>query len=231
MITGLHPEWTEDRVKAFSTLVRTPVGDRESAIAAFHALSDTDKAWMASTVLAGAQSLCGGNAYIVPVLSEEMCDSLTLWADGQSWAENDGEEPDYRMDEIVIAHVDDDLDQYLKTVLLYGLAPFMVAIFGKVPDAWNSVQLTRYDASRTGGAYHVDATSKYTAVISLNPDEFEGGGTRMVSGVFGSIVVPPLPKGWALIFRGREIFHKGEPITKGTRKLLTVWTDDNDSQD
>lgn len=220
--------WTPDRLVAFQTLVRDARGDRQSAIDAFQALALHDREWMASTVLTGAVSLCGGNAYAVPVLSLAMCREIIDWSEGQPWSENDAENADYRMEEIVIQHIDDGFDERVKTILTYGLAPYFAAIFGKLPDEWNSVQLTRYDASRSGGNYHTDATSKYTAVISLNQGEFEGGGTRMVSGVFGSIVVPPLPTGWALIFRGREIFHKGEAITSGTRKLLTVWTDDND---
>lgn len=226
----LHPEWTRDRVAAFATVVKVPVGDRTAAIEAFGALSETDREWMAQTVLDGVVSLAGGNAYMVPVLSEAMCDDLVAWGDRRAWSENDAEEADYRMEEIVIAHHDADYDEYVKTVLMFGLAPFFSCVFGKIPDEFNSVQFTRYDDKRAGGGYHVDATSKYTAVISLN-DDFEGGGTRMASGVFGTVPVPPLPKGWALIFRGREILHRGEPITKGTRKLLTIWTDDNDRQD
>lgn len=222
-------EWTPDRLEAFQTVVKNALGDRQSAIDAFQALSQADRDWMASTVLQGAVSLCGGNAYAVPVLSPAMCQQLVQWGDAQLWTENEAEEADYRMEEIVIAHHEEAYDEHVKTLLMYGLAPYFAAIFGKLPDEWNSVQFTRYSAGqRAGGNYHTDATSKYTAVISLNQGEFEGGGTRMVSGVFGSIVVPPLPTGWALIFRGREIFHKGEPITSGTRKLLTIWTDDHD---
>lgn len=183
---------------------------------------------MAQTVLQGTVGLAGGNAYAVPVLSAELCDQLVAWGDAQLWTENEAEEPDYRMEEIVIAHHEEAYDEYIKTILMYGLAPYLACVFGKIPDQWNSVQFTRYSAGqRAGGNYHVDATSKYTAVIALN-DDFDGGGTRLCSGVFGSVMVPRLPKGWALIFRGRDIFHKGVEVTAGTRKLLTVWSDDAD---
>lgn len=225
----LHPEWTKDRAKAFETVVRSPYGDRQELIQAYSAIPAVHQQWMAETVLRGCVPLVGGNAYIVPVFSEGFCRQITQWADDRVWAENEGELPDYRMEEIVVAHHDEDYDQYLKTVLMYGLAPFLACIYGKVPDAWNSVQLTRYSAAnRQGGAYHVDATSKYTAVIALNTGEFDGGGTTMWNGVFAEQHVPALPTGCALIFRGREIFHKGAPVTRGTRKLLTIWADDYD---
>lgn len=224
----LHPDWTPDRLDAFATVVRAPTGDRQATITAFQALDQPHKDWMAETVLQGAVSLAGGNAYIVPVLSAQMCDDLLAWSDGSEWAENEGEEAPYRMEEIVIAHHDAEYDEWVKTILLYGLAPYLACVWGKLPDAFNSVQFTRYAADlRSGGAFHVDLTSKYTAVIALN-DDFEGGGTRLCSGVFGSVLVPPAPKGWALLFKGRDTFHKGETVTKGTRKLLTVWADDDD---
>lgn len=225
----LHPEWTPERVEAFSTVVRAQ-GGRQGTIDAYQALDATLREWMAQTVATGAVGLCGGNAFVVPVLSAGMCQGLLRWSEERAWSPNADEEPDYQMDEIVLAQNDAEFDEIVKTALMYALAPFLCCVFGKLPDQWRSVQLTRYDAGlRDGGNYHVDASSKYTAVIALN-DDFEGGGTRLVNGLFGSVLVPPVPVGHALVFRGREIFHKGEAITSGTRKLLTVWADDDDCQ-
>lgn len=225
----LHPSWTPERVEAFTSVVRAS-GGRQGVIDAFQALDPALRDWMAQTVSTGAVGLCGGNAFVVPVLSQGMCQGLLRWSEDRAWCPNEEEEPAYQMDEIVLSHLDAEFDQFVKTALMYSLAPFMVSIFGKLPDSWRSVQMTRYDAGlRDGGNYHVDASSKYTAVIALN-DDFEGGGTRLCNGVFGSVLVPPVPVGHALVFRGRELFHKGEAITSGTRKLLTVWSDDDDCQ-
>ncbi len=227
MIT-FAPEWTRERITAFVPLVKAPQGDRQATIDAFNAVADPHKEWMAQTVLDGTVGLTVGNAFCVPVLSPAMCADILAWSETRQWAENEHEEPAYRMREIVLAHVDPAYDERVKTILLYALAPYFGCIYGKLPDKWNSVQLTQYSAAdRAGGNYHVDSSGKYTAVIALT-DAFVGGGTDMYSGAFGSVHVPPLPIGWALIFRGRDTFHRGSPVTAGTRKLLTVWCDDHD---
>jgi hypothetical protein len=224
-------EWTPDRLASLRPVVEGAVsGDRQAIIDAFQALPEADRLWMAETVSKGAVGLAGGNAYVVPFLSARACQTLVQWGERQAWSENEDEGQAFRMEEVVLGNVDSDQEEWVATLAMWGLAPWLLAIFGKLPDVYRSIQLTRYDAGlRAGGNYHVDRDSKYTAVIALN-DDFEGGGTRMVSGVFGSVMVPPVPVGHALVFRGREIFHKGEPVTSGTRKLLTIWTDDIDHQ-
>lgn len=223
----LADEWTKERTEAFHTLLKGNESGREGVIQQFENLSVEHKLWALQTLTGGRIDLLTGAAFIVPVLSEEYCAKILKWSNSKRWSENIEESEAYRMPEMILAEHDPRMDAKVKEVLLYGLAPWMQILFGKLPDDWNSVQLTKYNpVERSGGNYHVDSTSDYTAVIAMNTGEFEGGGTMLYDGCMREVFVPPLPTGYALVFRGKDIFHKGCHVKSGDRMLLTIWCED-----
>jgi predicted 2-oxoglutarate/Fe(II)-dependent dioxygenase YbiX len=218
----LHDIWSADRIAAFQPITletkgRDAIRDRWSEVAPEH------QGFMADLLVAGRLKTLCLPAFVVPVLSEEACAYLVQKSERYSWEENEQELPRFRIPEVVLREQDPQLEQELKVALFAALAPVTASIWGRLPDSYSSLQLTRYNPrGRDGGAYHIDATSDYTAVIALN-DDFTGGGTTIVDGLLGETTIPPVPKGFALIFDGKKTLHKGLAVTSGDRLLLTVW--------
>lgn len=222
----LNDEWNEERARAFLPVIT----ERKGRIATrnrFEQISTEVKSWALETVVNNRVPLIAAQAWILPVLSLEACDYLveeTQWLD---WQPNEEEEHDYQIPEIVLSEQAPMLDQQVKDALFAGLAPWIATIYGRLPTRYASVQMTRYQPENTSkGHYHIDQDADYTAVVALN-DDFVGGGTAFCDGLLGEFEVPPVPKGYALVFGGRTTLHKGLPVLEGTRRLLTVWANND----
>ena len=155
--------------------------------------------------------MIASSAFVLPVLSPEGCQAILDRAHAYDWSENhDGEAEPYRMLEAVYAAVDPEFGTMLHSVLMSGLAPWWMMTRGRLPTRTASLQLAQYSADdRAGGEFHRDRDSNYSCVISLNPDEYEGGGTDIRDGLIGEFHLPRLPQGYGLFFDGRGIIHRG----------------------
>lgn len=230
---SLHPEFLL-HVDALKELIDWASSERpepEDLAEAIKANPD----WYASYTWAMshlAQSRIDGLAgciYSVPFLSPEFCGSLIsqseVLAVNGGWRTNDCEPKPYQIPEIVIRKRDPALHE-----LLEGLIPFLnlwfALVYQAVPQSVSSIQFTKYStADIAGGNWHHDLDSDFTAVISLAPSMYEGGGTDVRITPIHYIRVPPLKPGYAMIFNGKQILHRGCPVTSGSRYLLTYWLD------
>ncbi|MBB76597.1 MAG: hypothetical protein CMJ75_18990 [Planctomycetaceae bacterium] len=183
--------------------------------------------WANGIVLNNRVAGLAGNAFAVPFLSEKICDalvreSLKLGAE-HGYKPNTEEESPYQIPEIVIKHVDPELFDQLYQTLRY-LEVWFLLIYHTSPTDVASIQFARYEEGFTDhGNWHHDRDSDFTAVVSLNPGEFEGGGTDIRLTATSYYSVPPLPKGYALILNGKQIHHRGRRVNKGIRHLLVYW--------
>lgn len=221
----IHPEWIP-HYKHIAPLVKAATGDKyEDVVEAFHSMPQETKEWLLVTLMNGKVQTLTGPAFVVPVLSVEACNYLK---DREYEFEENiaGELEEYRIPEVVLEFKDPELFMTLFKKLSYCLAPWYAMIWSSQPSNITSIQLANYNPRRREkGNWHIDRDSNFTAVVSLNPEEFEGGGTQIADGPFGIIDLPPLPKGYALIFDGQRTYHQGMPVTKGDRKLLVIWAE------
>ena len=222
----LHPFWTPERTNQFWPVIKAQAHGRDAIRDAHNALSDDFKIALTKTLVEGRVPMIASSAFVLPVLSEAGCQAILDRSQAYEWAENhDGEAEPYRMLEAVYSAVDPQFGTMLHSVLMSGLAPWWMMIRGRLPTRTASLQLAQYSADdRAEGAAHCDRDSNYSCVISLNPHEFEGGGTTVIDGLVGEFNIPKLPQGYGLFFDGRDVIHKGAPVTKGTRKLLVSWS-------
>ncbi len=224
----LNDIWTAERLHAFTPLLTNPT-DRQSLADKWKMIPEDDRDWLCRSIEAARIPTICAPAFVLPVLSSQACQELIQRSHAYDWTENEDEAEAYRMPEVVLQHVDPACDGEVKRAMFAGLAPWLIGIWGRLPDTYASVQLARYSPDeRQQGNYHIDDDADYTAVIALNND-FQGGGTAIVDGMVGEWTIPPVPPGFALVFDGKRTLHKGLPVTQGTRYLLTVWAE-NDPQ-
>jgi len=225
----LHPFWTNERTEAFWPVIKAQANGRDAIRDAYTTLPDDLRIDLATAVADGRVPMIASSAFVLPILSPEGCQAILDRSTSYQWAENvEGEEEPYRMKEAVYTAVDPEFGAMLHSVLMTGLAPWWLMLRGRLPSQLASLQLAQYSADdRAGGAFHVDRDSNYSCVISLNPDEYEGGGTDIMDGLIGEFHLPKLPQGYGLFLDGRSLIHRGAPVTMGTRKLLVAWANDN----
>jgi len=174
----------------------------------------------------------GGFVYQMPILSPAACDSLVYIASSYDFAPNMDEGSEYRIEEAILDRVDTVLYQGLLRELMPTLNAYCLLINSTPITKIESLQLAKYRPEGTPGTgWHHDKTSDFTCVISLNPEAFEGGGTGIRLAPHASFDVPPLEKGWGLIFNGRSIQHRGLPVTSGERLLLVCWCSTREIKD
>lgn len=169
----------------------------------------------------------GGSAFGVPFLSPEFCDALMSRVPELEHARQPNVEEDgpYQIPEIVLKHAAPDLHDAM-VELAKCLDAWFMLIYQVCPNSVSSIQLAKYAPSDTPhGNWHHDKDSDFTAVVSLNPEDFEGGGTDIRLNATDYHSVPPLPKGYALIMNGKQVMHRGRGVTKGERHLLVFWLD------
>lgn len=169
----------------------------------------------------------GTNAYTPPFLSPEYCDKLL--AEAEQLAEykvNDDEEQPYQIPELVVHEHCTTLATALQVLFDDVFTPICLVLYGYCPKILRSVQFAKYTPDNTAhGNWHADADSDITAVVSLAPELFNGGGTALKTGAIGHTIVDKLPKGHALLFHGKTTLHKGLPVTGGVRDLLVFWSE------
>lgn len=169
----------------------------------------------------------GGPVYMVPFLDPGFCAGLMIQAEELArvggWRRNECEDSPYQIPEIVVQHRNLALHDLLADLIPY-LNIYHAMAYQAVPKVIGSIQFTKYSQSDcNGGNWHHDLDSDFTATVSLAPHAFEGGGTDIRLSPTKSMRIPPLPTGHALLFNGQKIHHKGAPVTKGERHLLTYW--------
>jgi hypothetical protein len=105
-----------------------------------------------------------------------------------------------------------------------ALAPVWLLIQGRTADVYNTIQFAQYNPKGTAhGNWHHDEDSDQTTVVSLNPEQFSGGGTQLRTSATTYADVPPLDKGHALLFSGKTVLHRGLNVDAGTRNILVYW--------
>jgi hypothetical protein len=159
----------------------------------------------------------------VPLLTPELCDLIVERARNHTFTVNDEEEAPFQIRESVLEATDPELYKYLQENILDGIRAWLLLAYQTVYTECQ-IQIARYSPNTTyGTGYHFDADSDVTMVISLNPDDFEGGGTSVRTTFNTEHYIAPLVKGNALMFPGKLLLHKGEPVTEGVRYLLVLW--------
>lgn len=171
-----------------------------------------------------AVAAMGGFVYELPIMSPENCDAIRLAATNYDFSPNLAEGEEYRINEAMLELVDKGLYDLLVEDMLPVLNAYCLMINSCPITEVKSLQIAKYSPDGTEGTgWHHDKDSDFTCVISLNPEDFEGGGTGIRLAPHATWDVPPLPKGHGLVFNGRSIQHRGLPVTKGERLLLVCW--------
>lgn len=167
----------------------------------------------------------GDQVIAAPILAPQFCEVLLDWAKYEPFEPNLEEEPDYRINELVLGpktpYFLACMDSAAKAIW-----PLFNLLYGKAPNGFSSIQIARYgEPGPVGTGWHHDESSEATCTVSLNPGQFAGGGTALrPAGAFSrAVCVPPLPQGWGLLFNGRTTLHRGLPVTDGVRQLLVFW--------
>lgn len=169
----------------------------------------------------------GTDCYCIPFLSPEYCDKLLVEAGAMAeYKVNDEEEQPYQIPELVLAEHCTQLFTCLQVLFDRVFTPCCKILYGHSSSVLRSVQFAKYTPENTAkGNWHVDMDSDITAVVSLDPEAFEGGGTAVRTGAMGTAVIPKLPKGHALLFHGKTTLHKGLAVESGVRDLLVFWSE------
>lgn len=176
-----------------------------------------------STLGGSVRFTMAGPVYTIPMLSPEFCDEIVRRARGYTYDVNEEEGLAYQIDEAVLQEKDPELYDRLGE-LLPVLNVWSLLVYQRPVTRVSSFQIARYTPDGTDQTgFHHDKSSDITAVISLNPGEFEGGGTEVRVRPDLAELVPPLPKGSALFFNGKMIHHRGAQVTSGERYLLVCW--------
>lgn len=173
----------------------------------------------------------GGGCFSFPLFSEAYCDKLLVEANKMAaeigHTPNEEEERDYQIPELVLEHVCPQLFVALNSFKQRAIDVLAKCVYGQAGTITRSIQFARYEKVENGtshGNWHSDADSDVTAVVSLSPDSFVGGGTQVRTGLIAA-VVPPRPKGHILLFPGKQLLHRGLAVEAGVRDLLVFWTE------
>lgn len=163
--------------------------------------------------------------YTFPFLSKSFCKKLIKKVHKYEYVTNKQEDTLYQMPEIVLYEKDIELHKQLVEIYHESIDPIAKSMYGVCADDIRSIQLAKYSAEGiSGGNWHYDQDSDITIVVSLS-DDYEGGGTMIKPyGDAEEIMIPKLPIGHAVLFRGRHFLHKGLQVTKGDRDILVFWT-------
>lgn len=167
---------------------------------------------------------CPG-VYSFPFISNSMCRRLLRKANAYEYEVNDCEDSPYQMPEVVLSEKDVVLYEKMLALFMSNIPDITNVLYARKTIEINSVQLARYSPNTIStGNWHHDEDSDITLVVSLS-NSHEGGGTMIHPyGIGDVVVVPQLPAGHALLFRGKHYLHKGMPVTKGERNILVFWT-------
>jgi hypothetical protein len=222
-----HQDWLDHYSFAEQLTDISTNGDYNDIRDTWETLPEETRNWMLGTLLNGKIQMLSSNAFILPVFSPVACEWILERSKLYNYEENvEGELEEYRIPEVQLQTSDPLFFQHVGLALSHFLSPWFAMIWNAQPNIINTIQLAKYNpAERVKGNWHIDRDSDFTAVISLNPGGFTGGGTEIADGPFSSVTIPPLPQGWALIFDGKRTYHQGLPVESGDRDLLVVWAE------
>jgi len=177
-----------------------------------------------ATLADGAVQCGGGTVYQVPLLSPQLCDWLVSRAEHHDFEPNDEEEKHVQIDESILKITDSEAYEIVLEQAFPLIHAWAMLIYQTLPVGISSIQMASYSPDKVyGGNWHHDRDSDMSVVVSLNPECFEGGGTRFRTSADTYVDIPPLPKGHAVIFPGKHLHHYGLPVTSGRRLLLVFW--------
>lgn len=164
--------------------------------------------------------------YSFPVLSKEYCNKLLYEAGKMKYQVNEEEETYAQIPEAVVIEFNEKLHNKLQCMFYDVVSPLSKIIYSTEPNVLNSVQFAKYEPTAVkNGNWHLDDDSDITLVVTLS-DKHVGGGTVIKPyGIGEEFVVPQLPVGHALLFRGKHYMHKGLPVEEGTRNILVFWSE------
>lgn len=218
----LHPELR--RFLPALEAVASRVVDQDYAIPDPNAFSDEER--VAVQWLLSWPSPVTGIAWCLPFFSEEYCDKLLAEVQDMKHTPNDEEEEAFQIPEIVLEYHCPALFASMSVLKRRVLDVYSVLLMGTVADHIRSIQFACYSDQHTShGNWHNDLDSDVTAVVSLNPEAFTGGGTDLRVTAFKSVLVDPLPKGYCLLFNGKHTLHRGRRVLSGRRDLLVFWSE------
>ena len=229
----LHPEFAP-HAKNLMEIIRWAQAANPEPEEMLECIARDDKwnasyGWAMELLMQNRVACLGGFAYGVPMFSATACTGLLQTA--QKMGEKHGFTPNHeeaeseQIPEIVVKHYDESAYGELVGSIEYMNVWFLL-IYHTIPKSVSSIQFTKYEPSETPrGNWHHDLDSDFTAVVSLAPELFEGGGTDLRLTPTSYFSLDKLPKGYALLFNGKQIQHRGRAVTSGVRHLLTFWLD------
>lgn len=233
MLQSLHPDFLAHAPALLEICQYAKANEPEPETLAL--LIEEDPEWLASwnwahsLLCANRVTGLAGSAFAVPFLHPDVCANLVneavLLGDRHGFRPNLEEDSPYQIPEIVVKHVAPELHDMLAELIPF-LNIWYMLIYQAEPQKISSIQFAKYEPSGTGhGNWHHDNDSEFTAVVSLAPEMFEGGGTDIRLNALEHTSIPPLPAGYALILNGKQILHRGREVTAGVRHLLVFWLD------
>ncbi|QRE00634.1 hypothetical protein [Pseudomonas phage Itty13] len=183
--------------------------------------------WARDLLLSNRVTGLAGSAFGLPLLDPAYCDELVAHAErlGKEVGHrpNPEEESPYQIPELVLAHVAPELHAEVVELISF-LNVWFLLIYQIEARGIASIQFAKYEPNGTAhGNWHHDRDSDLTAVVSLAPELHLGGGTDVRMSPVDYLSVPPLPKGYALVFDGKHIQHRGRAVEAGVRHLLVFW--------
>lgn len=166
----------------------------------------------------------GQGVYSIPYLDPVYCDELVGVFNKAGYSVNPEEEKPAQIPEIVLFQRSKPLYDCLSVLWQHVAVPLATILWNLNPEVVGSIQAAQYSVEeQPGTVLHHDYHSDVTLVVNLGT-EFEGGGTEVAPTLDEpGVILPPLPKGHAMFFRGKTQLHRGLPVTSGTRTLLVHW--------
>jgi hypothetical protein len=164
--------------------------------------------------------------YSFPLFSKEYCEKLVNEFTEAEYIPNLEEPYAAQIPEVTLKDRVPDLFALVEEMFMDIVCKLSLVLYGVEPSTLHTAQLAKYDVGNTSmGNWHIDQDSDVTLTIALS-DSHEGGGTVIKPyGSLQEVLVPQLPVGHGLLFRGKNYLHKGLPVTKGTRNLLVFWSE------
>lgn len=164
--------------------------------------------------------------YSFKLLNEKYCKDLLDEVRRVEYKVNEDEPYAAQIPEVVLKDRMPEMFEAMKKMFFEVVEPLSVIAYGVAPETLHTAQVAKYDVGNTSmGNWHIDRDSDVTLTVALS-DTHKGGGTVIkMYGDGEEVVIPQLPIGHALLFRGKNYMHKGLPVTDGDRNLLVFWSE------
>lgn len=167
----------------------------------------------------------GSGVYSFPVLSNAMVRKILAFEKNAEYKVNDSEVYDVQIPEILLEETNRDLYVLLSNMFATSICPIAKSLYMYNITSLTSIQLAKYEPHNvSAGNWHFDEDSNVTLVINLSKDVVCEGTVIKPFGSKEEIIIPVLPVGHGLLFRGSVFQHKGLEVEKGARKILVFWS-------